>query len=499
LNGALILGRQPYCKSGKYGKSNAIMIDAAQLAPFRAIVGEAGYRDDPDDLAPWLTDWRGRFSGSASAMLSPANTQQVAEIVQIAAANRIALVPQGGNSGMVAGATPDQSGDSLLLSLRRMNQVHSIHPESGEALVDAGVILQNFHDAVAAQGRRFPLTLGGKGSATMGGLVSTNAGGTQVLRHGTMRGLVLGLEAVLPDGSIYDGLVPLKKDNRGYDLKQLLIGGEGTIGIVTKMVVRTVPALIDRCVIWVGLSSPSDAYRLLTTMQNKAAGALEGFEILPQSALEAVLRHIPGTRAPLSGYHPWHALIELVQDDVAQAAPADLAQRLLEEAIESGLVSDAALSASEAQAEAFWKIRDSIAEAERAEGPALQHDISVPVAAMARFIEDETPDIEARFAGTEIVAFGHLGDGNIHFHVKAPKGMESARWYGELAGPVSAHVYDRVSAYKGSLSAEHGIGMAKLAEFARLSDPARLMSLRAIKAAFDPLNIMNPGKLVPLA
>lgn len=475
------------------------MTEIETLESFRNLLGSSGYRDDPEELAPWLTDWRGRYSGKAAALLSPANTEEVSAIIRLAAERRVALVPQGGNSGMVAGATPDKSGTQLLLSLRRMNKIVSIDAESGEAVAEAGVILQNFHEAVAKHGRRFPLTLGGKGSATIGGLVSTNAGGTQVLRHGTMRGLVLGMEAVLPDGSIFNGLAPLKKDNRGYDLKQLLIGAEGTIGIVTKAVLRTVPALIDRCVVWVGIDSPTDAYRLLQFVSARAAGALEGFEILPQRALDNVVKHIPGTRAPLDSVHGWHALIELVQDDATQAAPADLAEKLMTEAIEAGLVGDATLSASEAQAEAFWKIRDSIAEAERAEGPALQHDISVPVADMARFIEAESPDIEDRFAGTQIVAFGHLGDGNIHFHVKAPKGMEAARWYGDFAGPVSAHIYDRVEAYNGSLSAEHGIGMAKLDEFARLADPARLGALRAIKAAFDPLNIMNPGKLVPLA
>ncbi len=475
------------------------MIQNDTLSRFHTLLGPAGFRDDPDDLAPWLTDWRGRYTGKAAALLSPASTDEVAAVVRLAAEHHIALVPQGGNSGMVAGATPDTSGAQMLLSLRRMNTILSIDPENGEAVAEAGVILQNFHEAVAAKGRRFPLTLGGKGSATMGGLVSTNAGGTQVLRHGTMRGLVLGLEAVLPDGSVFDGMAPLKKDNRGYDLKQLLIGSEGTIGIVTKLVLKTVPALIDRCVVWAGLDSPSDAYRLLQFMQNRAAGALEGFEILPQRALDHVITHIPGTRRPLSSAHPWHALIELVQDDPAQAAPADLAERLIGEAMDAGLINDATLSSSEAQAEAFWKIRDSIAEAERAEGPALQHDISVPVADMARFIETESPDIESRFAGTEIVAFGHLGDGNIHYHVKAPKGVEAVRWYAEFAQPISAYIYDRVEAYKGSLSAEHGIGMAKLEEFARLADPARLRALRAIKTAFDPLNIMNPGKLVPLA
>ncbi len=475
------------------------MTDINMLQPLKNLLGTSGYRDDPEELAPWLTDWRGRYTGKAAAMVSPASTAEVAEIVKFAAAHRIALVPQGGNSGMVAGATPDQSGDSLLLSMRRMNTFVEIDPASGDAIVEAGLILQSLHEAVAPHGYRFPLTLGGKGSATIGGLISTNAGGTQVLRHGTMRSLVLGLEAVLPDGSIFDGMAPLKKDNRGYDLKQLLIGGEGTIGIVTKAVLRTVPALIDRCVVWAGVKSPSDAYALLQHLQRKAGAALEGFEILPQSALAAVLRHIPGTRAPLSTAHLWHVLIELVQDDAAQPTPADLAERLMAGAIEAGLADDATLSANEAQAEAFWKIRDSISEAERAEGPALQHDISVPVAAMARFIEAETPEIEARFPGTRVVAFGHLGDGNIHYHVKAPKGMTAADWYGTHSDPISAHVYDRVAAYRGSLSAEHGIGMAKLAEFARVSDPARLAAMRAIKTALDPLNILNPGKLVPLA
>jgi FAD/FMN-containing dehydrogenase len=475
------------------------MVSGAHLDMFQSVVGPAGFRADPDDLAPWLTDWRGRFTGRAAALISPATTQEVAAIVKIAATNRIALVPQGGNSGMVAGATPDPSGDSILLSLRRMNAIDSMDPPGGEVVVEAGVILQNLHEAVAAHNRRFPLTLGGKGSATIGGLISTNAGGTQVLRHGTMRGLVLGLEAVLPDGSIYDGMAPLKKDNRGYDLRHLLIGAEGTIGVVTKAVLQTVPALIDRCVIWAGVKSATAAYRLLQYVEQRASGALEGFEILPQASLDGVVRHIAGTRAPLSASHDWHCLIELVQDDVSGPSPATLAERLMTGAIEADLIEDATLSNSEAQAEAFWKVRDSIAEAERAEGLAIQHDISVPVSDMARFIETESSIIEEKFPGTKVIAFGHLGDGNIHYHVKAPPAIEAARWYGELAKPISAHVYDRVMHYRGSLSAEHGIGMAKLDEFARLADPARLMALRAIKNALDPLNIMNPGKLVPLA
>ena len=469
------------------------------LAELKQLLGPKGYSDDPLNIAPWLTDWRGRFTGAAAALLSPANTLEVSGIVKIAVKFRLELVPQGGNSGMVAGATPDTSGDQLILSLRRMNQIQNVDPDSGMVRCDAGVILQNLHEAVGKSGRRFPLTLGGKGSATVGGLISTNAGGTQVLRHGTMRQLVAGVEAVLPDGSVFDGMTPLKKDNRGYDVKHLLIGAEGTIGVITSAILQTAPALIDRCVVWVGVESPEIAYRLLLFMQDRARDRLEGFEILPDRALNAVLRHIDGTRRPLEGAHRWHVLMELVQDDLTQSAPDEFATSLLAEALGAGLANDAALAASEAQAEAFWKIRDSIAEAERAEGPALQHDISVPVADMACFIDNESPIIEAQYPGTKTVAFGHLGDGNIHFHVKAPTGIDVEDWYAGDGKAITSHIYDRVLAYGGSLSAEHGIGQAKIAEFARLADPARMTALLAIKKAFDPHGIMNPGKLVPLA
>ncbi|WP_343032688.1 FAD-binding oxidoreductase [Sphingorhabdus profundilacus] len=475
------------------------MQDTDALSELKEYLGPKGFTDDPDVMAPWLTDWRGRFTGRAAALVSPENSAQVAHVVGICARHRIAIVPQGGNSGMVAGATPDDSGEQIIVSLRRMNRIDPIDSETGLLRCEAGVILQNLHEAVARQGRRFPLTLGGKGSATIGGLVSTNAGGTQVLRHGTMRNLIAGIEAILPDGSLYDAMIPLKKDNRGYELKHLLIGGEGTIGIVTAAVVQTVPALLDRCVMWVGVDSPVQAYHLLLFMQARARDRLEGFEILPNRALDAVTQHIPGTRAPLDTAHKWHVLMELVQDDPAQSAPAERASDLLEEAIQSGLMENATLASSEAQADAFWKIRDSIAEAERAAGPALQHDISVPVDAMAKFIELESPVIERQWPGSLTVAFGHMGDGNIHFHVKAPPGVDVSQWHASDAKAITAHVYDRVAAYHGSLSAEHGIGQAKIAEFERLSNPVRIASLRAIKNALDPLGIMNPGKLVPLA
>ncbi|MEP2102519.1 MAG: FAD-binding oxidoreductase [Parasphingorhabdus sp.] len=467
------------------------------------IVGNRGFTSAEDEMQPWLTDWRGRYTGKALALISPASTAEVAGIVKIADAHSVALVPQGGNSGMVGGATPDSEGQSVLLSLRRMNQIRSISAGDQLAICDAGVILQNFHEALDDHGQRFPLTLGGKGSATIGGLVSTNAGGTQVLRHGTMRALVAGLEAVLPDGTIYDGLAPLKKDNRGYDLKQLLVGGEGTLGIVTAATLKTVPALIDRCVAWAGVSSPQAAYKLFQFLNARDSQSLEGFEIIPKSCLNAVLKHIPDTRAPLEQSASWNVLIETVRDRPDATDPRESVETLLAEAMGKDLISDAAIAANESQAEAFWKIRDSISEAERAGGPALQHDISVPVAQMADFITDAGKEIEASFPGTAVAAFGHMGDGNVHFHVKAPPGLEGSpkagEWMSQCSQTISPMVHDLVIASNGSISAEHGIGQSKRDELGRLSGDARLLALRAIKTAIDPKNIMNPGKLVPLA
>lgn len=452
---------------------------------------------DASDMQPWLTDWRGRYHGHAMAMVSPANTQQLSEIVKLAAQHGVALVPQGGNSGMVGGATPDKSGDAIILSLRKMNKIRAFDKADKLIVAEAGVILQNLHEIAQEKSLRFPLTLGGKGSATVGGLISTNAGGTQVLRHGNMRALVHGIEAVLPDGSIYNGLSVLKKDNRGYDIKHLLIGAEGTLGIVTAASLRLVPDIIDRAVLWVGLESTAKARELLLFMQDKAGHALEGFEILPQHCLDNVLHHIPGTRSPIQGKAGWHALIELVRDNDDALEPSDLAQNLLEQALEKDLILDATISASETQAEAFWKIRDSISESERAQGPAMQHDISVPVAKMGDFINVVGAEIESIFAGTKAAAFGHMGDGNVHFHIIAPKGAD-AHWNDGQGKEISALMHDRVIEWGGSISAEHGIGQMKRDELERLSDPARLMVLRGIKSALDPKNIMNPGKLVNL-
>ncbi|AYJ86196.1 FAD-binding oxidoreductase [Sphingomonas paeninsulae] len=457
------------------------------IAAAKELIGSRGVVEDANDIAPWLTDWRGRFHGKAAAILAPANTGEVAAIVALCAHHGVPLVPQGGNTSMVGGATPPADGSALILSLRRMNHIRALDPAANIAVAEAGVILSALHDAAVAQGRRFPLSLGAKGSATIGGLVSTNAGGTQVLRFGTMRSLVLGVEAVLPDGSIHDGLAALKKDNRGYDLDQLLIGAEGTLGIVTAATLRLVPAIIDRAVAWVGVDHPATALKLLRYMESRSDNRIESFEILPAESLHAVLTHIPGTRAPLNRSHRWHILIEYVGEGAAEA---------LAGLLQTDLIEDATVSANEAQAEAFWRIRDSISEAERATGPAMQHDISVPVDSMPAFMIDAARAVEVAFPGVHASAFGHLGDGNVHFHVRAPAGVDGPRWRAEVGEAASHMVHDLVTKAGGSISAEHGIGQMKRDELIRLSPPARIATLRAIKNALDPLNIMNPGKLV---
>ena len=463
---------------------------AGNIDPRAVVTDEAA-------IAPWLTDWRRRFHGSSSLLLAPSTTAEVAMIVAAAAAARVPLVPQGGNTSMVGGATPPVDGTAAILSLRRMNRLRSIDADAGLAIAEAGVILSDLNDAALAVGQRFPLTLGARGSATIGGLVSTNAGGTQVLKFGTMRGLVAGIEAVMADGSVFDGLAALKKDNRGYDLTQLLVGAEGTLGIVTAATLRLVPAVAIRSVAWVGVANPVAALALLRRLQART-DAIESFELLPAESLAAVLAYRPDARAPLAGPHPWHVLIEATAADPA-GDPGAMLETLLGAALADGLAADAVIAASEAQAGAFWRLRDSISDAERALGPAVQHDISVPVEGMPRFMIDAAAECDARFPGTQASGFGHLGDGNVHFHVRAPANVDPARWYEEQAPGITRHVHDLVVAAGGSISAEHGIGQMKRGELARLSAPARMAALRAIKGALDPLGILNPGKLVSLA
>ena len=464
------------------------------------LIAELGKRLDPkaliidhSEIEPWLTDWRGRVHGRAAAILAPSTTGEVVEIVKLAAERRVPLVPQGGNTGMVAGATPPVDGSALLLSTRRMNRIRSISAEDRAAVVEAGVILAELQDRAHQAGMRFPLTLGSKGSCTIGGLTSTNAGGTQVLKFGTMRSLVAGVEAVLADGSVHNGLSGLKKDNRGYSLDQLLIGSEGTLGIITAVALRLVPAIASRAVAWAGVESPARALDLLRFLDTRTSN-VEGFELVSGDSLQLVLKHIPGTRPPLTGEHPWHVLVEATTADAQSNVTAEL-ERLLGEALQANRIDDAVIAASESQADAFWRIRDAISEAERAEGQTLAHDVSVGVADMPRFILEASKEVEQAFPGVIASAFGHLGDGNIHFHVRA--GSHAAPdWYDREGRDISRLVDDLVTKCGGSISAEHGIGQLKIDEFERVAPPGRIDALRAIKQALDPLGIMNPGKLV---
>ena len=465
---------------------------AAMLEDAAPLLGPAGLITEAAAIAPWLNDWRGRVHGQARAILAPNSTEEVAALVKLAAKHGVPLVPQGGNTGMVAGATPPADGSAIILSLRRMNRIRSIDPAARVAVAEAGVILETLHDAVAERGLRFPLTIGSRGSCTVGGLASTNAGGTQVLKFGMMRALVAGVEAVLPDGSVHDGLTGLKKDNRGYSLDQLLIGAEGTLGVVTAAALRLVPAVAERAVAWVGTDDPEKALGLLRFLEART-GAVEGFELVPGDSLELVLRHIPGTRAPLGGPHAWHVLIETTSPAAGSGLGGET-EAMLGQAMAEGLITDAAIAFNEAQADAFWKLRDTISEAERAEGPTLAHDISVAVDAMPAFIMAAKGEVERAFPGAIASAFGHLGDGNVHFHVRAGS---RADFYERDGEAVTRFVDDLVTAAGGSISAEHGIGQLKRDELARLAPPGRIAALRAIKQALDPAGIMNPGKLVP--
>lgn len=468
----------------------------AVLTALADLLGPRGFTADVDIMAPWLTDWRGTTSGRAAALLSPVDTSEVQAIVRLAAAAGATLTLQGGNSGMCAGATPDASGNALLLNLRRMNRIRSVDADARLLTAEAGVILADAHDAAGAVGCRFPLTLGGKGSATLGGLVSTNAGGTQVLRHGTMRALTAGLEVVLPDGQLLNALAPLAKDNRGPDPKQIFIGGEGAFGIVTGVALRLSRAMRQRSVAWIALADPYVALTLLRLLDDALGAALEGFEIIPDAAVAQVLAHQPVMRRPLSSATPWHILVEAVAE-ADDPNPADALLAALSDATDQGLISDAVLAHSEAQADAMWHIRDGISAAERALGPALQHDVSVPVARMPDFMAQVEGLAAAAFAGVTTLSFGHLGDGNVHCHLRPPADSDAAAWIAANGQAASRIVYDLAVRLGGSISAEHGIGRAKRTLLGDIEDPARLAVLRGLKRALDPHSLLNPGVLIP--
>ncbi|WP_448579596.1 FAD-binding oxidoreductase [Thermaurantiacus sp.] len=475
-----------------------------RLAAVAAVLPPASFSTDPAALAPHLTDWRGQKTGHADALARPSGTEEVEALVRAAAAHGVAIVPQGGNTGLVGGSVPEPlpaaQGEGradrpvILLSTVRMNRILNLDGEGLSLVAGAGTILADVHEAAAAHGLSFPLSLGAKGSATLGGLCSTNAGGTQVLRHGTMRSLVLGLEAVLPDGSRLDQLRPLRKDSTGYDVKQLLIGAEGTLGVITAVALRLVPAPRSRAVAWAAVPDLASALALLARLRRLAGERIDSFELVPADGLALVLRHIPGTRAPLNAGHPWHCLIELA-DAEADAPLAALLESALAGAAGDGLVADATIASSSAQAEALWRLRETLPEAERLDGPCLKNDVAVSVADVPAFDAAAQDAIARAFPGARPLVFGHLGDGNLHWNLRPPEGADRRDWLAAEGDAARALLHDMVMAFKGTISAEHGLGTLKAREYGRLGDPGKLAAMRAIKAALDPLGLMNPGKI----
>jgi FAD/FMN-containing dehydrogenase len=469
-------------------------ISAETIARFAAIVGARNALTAPADVAPYLVEWRGLYRGRTAVVLRPGSTAEVAAIVALANEVGAPIVPQGGNTGLVGGQVPDETGREIVVSLARLDRVREIDRDGNTMTVEAGCVLDALHAAADAADRLFPLSLGSEGSCRIGGNLSTNAGGTAVLAYGNARELVLGLEVVLPTGEVWNGLRKLRKDNTGYDLKQLFVGAEGTLGIITAAVLKLFPKPAAREVAFVGLALPEAALDLLARLQRAAGAGLTGFELIGASALDFAVRHIPGARPPLAGAHAWTVLAEVSsgRDDGAARA---LLEAALAAAIEDGVAEDAVIAESLAQAHAFWQLRHGISEAQRPEGGSIKHDVSVPVAAVPAFLARAAAAVEAMVPGCRPVPFGHLGDGNIHYNVSQPVGMDRAayiaRWH-DMNAAVHAIVLD----LGGSISAEHGIGRLKRDILPSVKSPIEMAMMRRLKAAFDPNGILNPGRVL---
>ena len=466
-----------------------VPVPADVLSRLKAVLGEGGWSQDPDRLAPKLLEWRDRWTGSTPFLALPKTTADVAAVVGICFEAGVAITPQGGNTGLVGGQIPQ---GEVLLSTERLRAIREVEPFDDVIVAEAGATLAAVHEAAAAVGRRFPIGLASEGTATVGGIVSTNAGGTQVLRYGTTRNLVLGLEAVLPNGEVWNGLKRLRKDNTGYDLKQLLIGAEGTLGVVTAASLKLYPELASRAVAIAGVDSPEVAIRLLARAKDAAGGAVEAFELMGRLGIGFALKNIAGTREPLAEAHPWYVLVEFASGEPG-AAEASL-ERFLTEGLEAGLVRDAAIAQTEAQARAFWSIRENQSPAQKPEGATWKHDISVPVSKVADFLNQATAAMNRFAPEARIAAFGHVGDGNIHYDVLVAEGGDDAA-HAARRDQGSRMVHDIAMALGGSISAEHGLGAMKTAEAARYKSPVELAALRAIRHALDPKRIMNPRVL----
>ena len=471
---------------------------ADAVGRIKSALGPAGWIADRNGMAPYLAERRGIFKAAAALVARPASAAEVAAVVSICAEAGIGIVPQGGNTGLVGGSVPREHGGEIVLNLGRMNAVRAIDPENDTITVEAGCVLADIQAAAADAGRLFPLSLAAEGSCQIGGNLSTNAGGTGVLRYGNARDLVLGLEVVLPDGSLWDGLRSLRKDNTGYDLKQLFVGAEGTLGVITAAVLKLFPRPRETHTAFAAVADPRAAAALFARTRDAAGATLTGCEVLPRIAIDFVLRHLPGARDPFAGPHPWYVLLELSETGASAGptgAPGAALETLLAEAAEDGVVRDATIAANTEQARGLWRLREGIAEVQMHEGASIKHDISVPLSRVADFIVEASAAVEARLPGIRPVAFGHLGDGNIHFNLSQPVGADPDEFLA-LWEEFSTIVHDIAEDMGGSFSAEHGIGRLRRAELARYRSPVELDLMRRIKAALDPQGIMNPGKVV---
>ncbi|WP_293828463.1 FAD-binding oxidoreductase [uncultured Brevundimonas sp.] len=462
---------------------------SAVLDDLKAALGDGGWTQDPEVVAPFLTEWRNRWSGNTPLLLTPRSTAEVARAVSICAREGLAITPQGGGTGLVGGQIPF---GEVLLSLKKMRAVRDVTPLDDAMTVEAGLTLLEAQQAATAAGRYFPLSLAAEGSATIGGVISTNAGGTQVLRYGMMRDLVLGIEAVLPNGQVFHGLKRLRKDNTGYDLKQLLIGAEGTLGVVTAATLKLFPIMRSRAVAIVGLDTAAASVELLARAKAETGGGVEAFELMKRLGMELVLKNIPDTREPLDTTPDWYVLIE-----IASGAPGGAEaqmQALLEVAFEEGLITDAAIAQNDAQRAAFWRLREEHSAALKPEGGGWKHDVSVPISRIADFIDEASAAVERFHPGARISVFGHVGDGNLHYDILPGLGQDISAFIGRWKEG-SQVVHDVVARYDGSISAEHGLGRLKTEEVKRYKSPIEIETMAAIRRALDPDRIMNPAVL----
>ena len=461
------------------------------IEELKTIVGPGGWVDDVDALEPHLTEWRGTWRGRTPLMVSPSTAEDVSRIVRRCRAAGVAIVPQGGNTGLCGGAIPDTSGSQILLSLSRMNSIRALSPDDYSVVAEAGCILADLQSAADEAGRFFALSLAAEGSCQIGGNLSTNAGGTNVLRYGTARDQVLGLEVVLPNGEIISSLRTLRKDTAGYDLKQLFIGAEGTLGIITAASLKLFPKPVNRQIAMLAIPGAQEGVRLFAELRERLADQMQAFELMSALSLDLVCRHIPDSRLPFDSDYPWYVLL----DTAVSAGGAQAFEDVLMSMVETGLVTDAVIAKNDTEAQQFWRLRHSISEAQKREGASLKHDVSVPVGEVARFIEEGTAAVEQTVHGSRVVAFGHVGDGNVHFNVSQPVASAGDEFLAERTRMADA-VYAVVDRFQGSISAEHGVGVLKREALRNHRSAAEISLMKAIKDTLDPANLMNPGKVL---